>query len=170
MNSPSSIVIRNSRLEPAARCVAMSPQILRTTIVLGAAVLLSACSTAPATSAGASPRTVGLTMTDQMTFEPARIEVRRGETIRFVVRNVSNESHEVYIGTDEEQRLHATEHGTLPGSAQSGINHFGYGVHVPPYGTGELMFKFDPPYEFLIGCHYPGHYEAGQRAIIEVTE
>jgi len=109
-------------------------------------------------------------MTDRMTFEPARIEVGSGETVRFVVRNVSNVAHEAYIGTDEEQRLHATVHAALPADAQTTTTHMGYAVHVPPFGDGELVAGFGAETSYVIGCHYPGHYAAGMKASIEVTE
>ena len=142
---------------------------------MAAALLLAACSGSSAGPGGAvgddsSPRTVQLTMTDQLRFDPDRIQVRRGETVRFVVRNLSNAAHEAYIGTDEEQRLHATVHAALPADQQAGVNHVGYAVHFPPFGNGEFVAKFDAPYEWVIGCHYPGHYEAGMRAVIEVID
>ena len=140
---------------------------------LTATLVLGACSATPsATPSAPSPsaRTVDLTMTDQRTFEPARIEVRRGETVRFRVRNVSNEGHEAYIGTEEEQRAHETIHTGLGASQQGTTTHFGYGIHVAPFGSGDLVAKFDQAYAYVIGCHYPGHYAAGMRAVIVVTQ
>lgn len=136
-----------------------------------ASVFLGACSTAgPQASETSSPRTVDLAMTGQMTFEPARIDVRLGETVVFRVRNVSNESHEAYIGTEEEQRLHATVHAARSAEEQTTTTHYGYAVHVAPFGTGELVATFDEDFEYVIGCHYPGHYAAGMRAGIDVSE
>lgn len=137
-------------------------------VALTGAVVLSACSTTVPGSSEA-PRTVDLTMTEEGTFEPATIEVRRGETIRFAVRNESDEAHEAYIGTEEEQRAHATDHSGF-GDDQASAPHMGNGVHVPQFGTAELTFTFDTGSEYVIGCHYPGHYEAGMRAIVEVLE
>ena len=149
----------------------MSNPILRTVLLLAAVGLLSACSpTAPKAGTSASPRTVELTMTDHMTFEPASINVHRGETVRFIVRNISNEAHEAYIGTEQEQRLHETVHTGLGAGDQTTTTHMGYGVHVPPFGNGELVVTFDQAYAYVIGCHYPGHYAAGMRAVIEVSE
>ena len=149
----------------------MSGPVLRTALLLVAVGMLSACSpAAPAAGTNASPRRIDLTMTDRMTFEPARIEVRRGETIRFVVRNTSNEAHEAYVGTEEEQGVQATNHGQVPAEDQTTTTHMGYGVHVAPFGNGELVVAFENAYEYVIGCHYPGHYAAGMRAVIEVTD
>lgn len=140
-------------------------------VPLAAALVLTACS-ATATGAGTdeSPRAVDLTMTDEMGFEPARIEVGRGETVLFRVRNVSHEGHEAYIGTDAEQRLHEARHYALRADEQTQTAHMGYGIHVARFGTGELVFRFDEDTEYVVGCHYPGHYEAGMRAVIEVSD
>ena len=147
----------------------MGDRILRTALMMAAAGLLGACSpAAPTLGTSASPRTVELTMTQQLTFEPARIEVRRGETIRFVVRNASNVAHEAYVGTEEEQQLHATVHTGLGAGDQTTTTHMGYGVNVAPLGTAELVVAFDKAYEYVIGCHSPGHYAAGMRAVVEV--
>jgi uncharacterized cupredoxin-like copper-binding protein len=149
----------------------MPDWILRTALLMAAAGLLGACSpAAPKLGTSASPRTVELTMTEQLTFEPARIQVRRGETIRFVVRNDSSVAHEAYVGTEEEQRVHATQHGLVPIDKQWTTSHMGYGINVAPSGTGELVVAFDNAYAYVIGCHYPGHYEAGMRAVVEVSE
>ena len=142
----------------------------RAILLLAAVLLLSACSAGePTVGTKSSPRRIDLTMTDQMTFEPATIQVRRGETLRFVVRNVSKESHEAYVGTAEEQRIHATDHSGF-GNDQADTPHMGYGVHVPPFGNGEFIVTIDEDVEYIIGCHYPGHYEAGMRAVIQVSE
>src|SRR6516164_8496576 len=43
----------------------------------------------------------------KMGFEPARIEVRRGEQVRFVLRNDGEEDHEFILATVTENRKHA---------------------------------------------------------------
>lgn len=134
-------------------------------------LILAGCSSgAPEVGNAAAPREVPLTMNEQLRFVPDRIEVRPGETVRFVVRNVSNQAHEAYIGTEAEQRLHATVHAAVPADEQTNTTHVGYAVHVPPFGNGELVAVFAAGTEYVIGCHYPGHYEAGMRATIEVVE
>lgn len=109
-------------------------------------------------------------MTEELTFEPAQIEVRRGETVTFSVRNVTGDAHEAYIGTEEEQRLHATDHSAVAADQQAETTHQGFGVHVAPFGTGQLEYTFDDAAEIVIGCHYPGHYDADMRAVITVSD
>ena len=43
----------------------------------------------------------------KMGYEPARIEVRRGEQIRFVLQNDGEEDHEFILATVAENRKHA---------------------------------------------------------------
>ena len=43
----------------------------------------------------------------KMGFEPARIEVRRGEQVRFVLHNDGEEDHEFILATVAENRKHA---------------------------------------------------------------
>lgn len=144
----------------------------RVASLLAAVLLLGACSVEePTVGTDSSPRDIDLTMTDEMTFEPATIEVRRGETVQFRIRNNSNEAHEAYLGSEEEQTLHATRHSEVASQEQTAIPHINQpAVHVPPLGTGEFLYRFDERVELVIGCHYPGHYEAGMRAVIEVSE
>lgn len=149
----------------------MRARIARAALLLPAVLLLGACSAdAPSFGTDESPRRVDLTMTDEMAFEPPTIEVRRGETVRFVVRNASAEDHEAYIGTEDEQRIHATDHSGFGPREQTDVTHMGYGVHVPSRGNGELVAQFNEDTEYVIGCHYPGHYEAGMRAVIQVAD
>jgi hypothetical protein len=46
-------------------------------------------------------------MIDAMRFEPDRLDVRQGETVRFVVRNTGKVMHEFVIGTAQELAKHA---------------------------------------------------------------
>src|SRR4051794_13099251 len=43
----------------------------------------------------------------KMGFEPARIEVRKGEQVRFVLENGGEEDHEFVLATVPENRKHA---------------------------------------------------------------
>ena len=52
-------------------------------------------------------RSIDLRMDDQMRFTPSQIDVQVGETVRFVVHNAGQTTHEMVLGTEEEIRLHA---------------------------------------------------------------
>ncbi len=51
-------------------------------------------------------RSIEVVMSDDMRFTPANIQVRRGETVRFVVRNAGQIRHEFSLGTKQELEEH----------------------------------------------------------------
>ena len=51
-------------------------------------------------------RTVTIEMTDNMRYTPAAIQVKQGETVRFVVRNKGQVKHEMSLGTEKELLEH----------------------------------------------------------------
>ncbi|MBC7939884.1 MAG: cupredoxin domain-containing protein, partial [Chitinophagaceae bacterium] len=57
--------------------------------------------------AARAKRSIAVGMADNMRFTPARIEVRQGETVKFVVRNDGKQMHEFVIGTKAENAKHA---------------------------------------------------------------
>jgi len=93
----------------------------------------------------------------KMGFEPARIEVRRGEQIRFVVHNDGEEDHEFILATVAENRRHAEVMKKHPEMEHDDLN----GKRILPYGSAELVWKFTKRGEFEFACLIPGHYEKG---------
>ena len=110
-------------------------------------------------------RTVEIRMGDDMRFRPERIEVREGETVRFVVRNRGKLLHEMVIGTGEELRAHAELMRKFPKMEHDEP----YMTHVKPARTGELLWNFNRPGTFQFACLVPGHFEAGMTGTIVVT-
>src|SRR5258708_33475241 len=51
-------------------------------------------------------RTIEVEMSE-MAFTPDKIEVKRGEQVKFVIRNVGKEDHEFLLATTAENRQHA---------------------------------------------------------------
>ena len=92
-----------------------------------------------------------------MAFDPARIEVRRGEQIRFVVENNGMESHEFILATVAENRKHAEVMKKFPEMEHDDPN----GKRVLSGEKRELIWKFTKRGEFEFACLIPGHYEAG---------
>src|SRR5215831_5139203 len=93
----------------------------------------------------------------KMGFEPARIEVRRGEQVRFVLRNGGEEDHEFILATVAENRKHAEVMKKHPEMEHYDPN----GKRVLPHGNGEIVWKFTKRGEFEFACLIPGHYEKG---------
>jgi len=110
-------------------------------------------------------RTVEVRMLDAMRFAPQRIEVREGETIRFVLRNDGQVPHEMVIGTQAELAAHAAAMKASPGMQHDEPSM----ARVPPAGQGELVWTFNRPGSFSFACLVPGHLEAGMKGTIVVV-
>ena len=93
----------------------------------------------------------------KMIFEPDRVEVRRGEQIRFVLSNNGEEDHEFVLATIAENRKHAEVMKKNPDMEHDDPN----GKRVLPYGSVELVWKFTKRGEFEFACLIPGHYDKG---------
>lgn len=105
-------------------------------------------------------RTVEVVMREadgKMMFVPNRIEVRRGEQIRFVIRNVGELEHEFVLATKAENRKHAEEMRKNPDMEHEDPNM----ARVAAKKSGEIVWRFTKRGVFEFGCLIPGHYEAG---------
>ena len=150
-------------------------------LILASAVTLAACGgdgeSEPVAGSADSPRTIEVTMTD-MAFTPSELDVTAGETVNFVFRNEGAVRHEAVFGTLAEQEAHHTE------MAENGGAHDGvegdtmphdeemtelHSVVVEPGNAIELTHTFGTAGELLVGCHEPGHWEAGMKMDIDVA-
>ena len=111
-------------------------------------------------------RTVELKMSDRMRFEPATVTIRRGETIRFIVKNIGETKHEMVLGSREELIEHAKVMVKFPEMEHDDPN----ALAVEPGKTGTLVWKFTKAGDWDIGfaCLLPGHFEAGMKGRIVV--
>ena len=114
--------------------------------------------------ARAVTRTIEVTMTDNMRFTPDRIEVRQGETIRFVHRNAGKIMHEFVIGTRQELDAHAALMLKFPNMEHDEP----YMAHVGPGKKAEIVWNFNRPGAFEFACLIAGHYQAGMVGRITV--
>ncbi|MCB1824072.1 MAG: cupredoxin domain-containing protein [Candidatus Competibacteraceae bacterium] len=129
----------------------------------------------------AAQRTVEITL-GEMYFKPETLNVKAGETVRFVVKNEGQLLHEFNIGTSDmhahhrEEMAMMMEHGML---TPTGINpermnmdhgQMGMGsmkhddpnsVLVEPGKTMELVWTFPKSGALQVACNIPGHSEAG---------
>jgi len=97
-------------------------------------------------------------------IKPGDIVVKRGETVRFLVRNRGKVMHEMVIGTMKELKEHAELMRKFPGMEHEEP----YMAHVAPGRQGEIVWQFTQPGEFYYACLVPGHMEAGMLAKITV--
>ncbi len=102
-------------------------------------------------------RTVNIDMADTMRFTPAELSIKRGETIRFVVKNKGQVLHEMVIGTKKE----LAEHAELMKKHPNMEHDEPYMAHVNPGKQETMVWQFTKAGEFFFGCLVPGHFEAG---------
>lgn len=110
-------------------------------------------------------RSIRVEMNDTMRFKPSNIKVKRGETIRFVVRNTGKLTHEMVLGTIKELKGHAESMRKSPEMEHADPNQ----VTVDPGKTGELVWQFTKTGTFDFACLVPGHFEAGMVGKIIVS-
>jgi uncharacterized cupredoxin-like copper-binding protein len=113
----------------------------------------------------AARKTIEVRMTDQMRFAPERIEVRQGETIRFVLRNDGKLMHEFVIGTQQELDTHAALMLKFPNMEHDEP----YMAHVAPGQAGRIVWTFNRAGDFGFACLIAGHYQAGMVGRIKVV-
>lgn len=109
-------------------------------------------------------RTIEVSMDDRMRFTPENLQVKQGETIRFVHRNDGQVMHEFVLGTAATLDEHAQMMASHPGMAHDAPHM----THVAPGQSGEMIWTFNRAGEFDFACLIVGHYQAGMRGRIQV--
>lgn len=101
----------------------------------------------------------------KMLFIPDRIEVKRGEQIRFILENIGELDHEFVLGMGAEIAAHAEEMKKSPDMKHHDEPN---GRTVEPKKSTELLWRFTTRGEFIFACLIPGHIEAGMKGIVVV--
>jgi uncharacterized cupredoxin-like copper-binding protein len=112
-------------------------------------------------------RTVEVAMREgdgKMLFVPDRLEVKRGEQIRFVIVNVGELPHEFVLASTADNLKHAVLMQKYPDMEHDDPN----GKTVQPKGRAEILWRFSKRGEFEFACLIPGHREAGMTGKIVV--
>ncbi|MHB8455961.1 MAG: cupredoxin domain-containing protein [Acidiferrobacterales bacterium] len=117
--------------------------------------------------AGAVTKTVTVTALDTMRFEPARVSVNAGQTVRFIIRNAGKIAHEFVIGDRVEQSEHEAE---MQANPKMKMDRDPNGVTIGPGRTQELIWKFpEQAGKIEYACHEPGHFAAGMVGYVHVV-
>ena len=103
-------------------------------------------------------RVIHIRALDTLRFDPARVVVTRGETVKFVVTNTGKLAHEFVIGDAAEQAAHEKEMQAMPGKS---MKHDVNGISLPPGQTRTLVWTFTRDGTVEYACHIPGHFAAG---------
>lgn len=124
-------------------------------------------------------RTISVEMYDNY-YAPQEIDVKPGETVRFVVENKGKLVHEFNIGTPDMHEAHQkemmtmVEHGVIQdGDLNRDRMHMDMGdggsmkhddpnsVLLEPGQSEEIVWKFSERGNIEFACNVPGHYRAG---------
>jgi len=100
----------------------------------------------------------------KMQFIPNRVEVKKGEQIKFTLRNNGELDHELVLATLEMNLEHAKEMAKNPDMEHDDPN----AKRLAPKKNGEIVWKFSKAGEFDFSCLIPGHRELGMTGTIVV--
>jgi uncharacterized cupredoxin-like copper-binding protein len=112
-------------------------------------------------------RIVKITMLEdgkKMLFEPAVVDVKQGEQVRFEIFNEGSWDHEFMLATEEANRKHAEVMKKFPKMEHDDPN----AVRLSPLSSGAILWKFTKRGTFEYACLIPGHREAGMHGIVIV--
>jgi len=100
-----------------------------------------------------------------MIFTPKKLEVKKGQTIRFVIRNKGELEHEFVLDNHEGVMEHKAVMVKFPEMEHDDPN----SVRLDSGKQGEVIWKFSNGGTFEFACLIPGHYEAGMKGDITVA-
>lgn len=100
----------------------------------------------------------------KMMFIPDRLEIRRGEQVRFKIRNNGALEHEFVLATTAENLKHAEQMKKNPEMEHDDPN----AVRIAPTKVNEMIWRFTKAGTYEYGCLIPGHREAGMIGTIIV--
>ena len=132
-------------------------------------------------------RTIEIKMYDNY-FEPSKIIVKKGETIKFFVTNYGELVHEFNIATKEMHIKHQpemmkmVEHEILLADRidkekmkemakkdHSMAHSHSNSVLLEPNEVGEIIWKFSTTANLEAACNVPGHYQDGMIATVSLN-
>ena len=109
-------------------------------------------------------RTVTVDMKDDMRFHASDIAAKKGETIRFIVKNVGKARHEMSLGTEKELLEHLEQMKKNPGMEHDEPSK----ITLDAGKQGEIVWQFTKAGTVNFACLMPGHYEAGMKGQVKV--
>ena len=112
-------------------------------------------------------RIVQVTMIEsdgKMLFLPNRVEVKKDEQVKFMLRNNGELVHEFILATTAENLKHAESMKKNPDMEHDDAN----GKRLAQKQTDEIVWKFSKAGNFEYSCLIPGHREAGMVGTVVV--
>ena len=113
-------------------------------------------------------KTIEVKMTEtedaKMLFIPDRVEVKRGEQVKFVLKNGGKVEHEFMLDSVANNAKHKIEMEKNPDMEHDDPN----GRRLNPDGSSEIVWRFSKAGTFEFACLIPGHYESGMKGTVVV--
>ena len=132
-------------------------------------------------------RTIEIKMFDNY-YEPNQIDIKKGETVKFVVKNMGELVHEFNIATKEMHIKHQPEMLKMVGmeillgdridmkkmkevakTDKSMAHSHSNSVLLEPNKSEDLIWKFSKSAKLEVACNVPGHYQAGMIAKVNIN-
>ncbi|MGB7285840.1 MAG: cupredoxin family protein [Salaquimonas sp.] len=114
-------------------------------------------------------RTIEVTMKEtddgDMLFEPSMLDIKKDETIKFVIKNAGELEHEFVLDDQESNMKHKEAMAKAPEMEHDNPN----AIRLVEGTDGEIIWTFANSGAFEFACLIPGHYEAGMRGDISVA-
>lgn len=131
-------------------------------------------------------QTIEIIMRDN-SFDPEKISVAKGETVRFLITNKGEFVHEFNISTaamhasHQKEMMTMMEHGILEadkinrelmkmdmGDGKTMEHSDPNSVLLEPGASAEIVWTFSTDAELEFACNVPGHYQSGMVGEIEM--
>jgi len=115
-------------------------------------------------------QTIQVTMKEtedgKMLYMPASVTVKKGQTVRFAIRNAGDTDHEFVLDTQDEIMEHKKLMEKFPEMEHDDPN----AIRLAAGKSGEIIWKFTNDGTFKIACLVPGHYDAGMHGDVTVAK
>ncbi|WP_262267443.1 cupredoxin domain-containing protein [Microvirga yunnanensis] len=113
-------------------------------------------------------KTIEVTMKEtedaKMLFEPNQVEIKRGEQVKFVLKNAGSVDHEFMLDSVQNNAKHKVAMQQNPDMEHDDPN----GKRLAPKGSNEIVWRFTKAGTFEFACLIPGHYESGMHGTVVV--
>ena len=102
----------------------------------------------------------------KMLFMPDKLKFKKGEQVRFQLRNNGAIDHEFVVGTVEENLKHMKDMEKNPDMEHDEPSK----LSLAPGKQGEIIWQFTKAGTVNFACLMPGHYEAGMKGAVKVSK
>ena len=114
-------------------------------------------------------QTIRVTMKEtkdgRMIFTPSAFKVRKGQTVRFAIKNAGQLDHEFVLDQEAKIMEHKAVMEKFPEMEHDDPN----AIRLAAGESGEIIWKFTNDGTFKIACLVPGHYDAGMHGDVTVA-